>query len=206
MCRYPSRFPLGRWRSHRKPLRRCFVHRSRDLESCHPEISQSVSVKLIRARREERADRQCYLGRRSHSDRVRASPDLLAPRCELLARRLLRSAGLISSVSQSRWRAPVVAMIAPLCALPQRSCAQLDTAPPAKPTARSPSTSQRALAHCFILLGLGSSAIRFSSRSFVSMPWSSSLNFDARTLQMTAAERDSARLGNAELSTAPKRP
>lgn len=46
--------------------------------------------------------------------------------------------------------------------------------------------------------------MRFSSRSFVSMPWSLSFNFNARTLQMTAAERDSARLGNAELSTAPR--
>jgi hypothetical protein len=38
------------------------------------------------------------------------------------------------------------------------------------------------------------------------MVWSSLFNFDAMTLQMTAAERDSARLGSAELSTAPRRP
>lgn len=60
-------------------------------------------------------------------------------------------------------------------------------------------------AHCFILLEFGSSAMRFSSRSFVSMSWLL-LNFDARILQITAtAKRDSARLGNAELSAAPRR-
>ncbi|OWA14343.1 hypothetical protein B9W68_11785 [Streptomyces sp. CS227] len=59
-----------------------------------------------------------------------------------------------------------------------------------------------ALDHCFMLLNFDASAIRFSS-SFVFESWSSSFNFDARTLQMTAAERDSARLGSAELSAAP---